>query len=189
MSTAASRSPLISAEEYLAGESAADRKHEFLNGTIYAMAGGTKRHSAITVNIVSLLHSQMRGKECRPYNSDLLVRVQHGDDLRYYYPDATIHCGRGGEETRMIDDPTVIFEVLSESTFRIDTGEKRMAYLTIPTLEAYVVVDSAQRAVTVWRRKGDGWVAETLSRSEDQLTFAKAGYVLSVGEIYEETGI
>src|SRR4051794_35912865 len=115
MSIAAPQTPLVSAEEYLASEGASESKHEYLNGMVYAMAGGTQRHSALAVNIVSLIHAQLRGKRCRPYNSDLLVRVRIGDDLRYYYPDATIYCGPVRDDIRVIDDPTVIFEVLSES--------------------------------------------------------------------------
>ena len=189
MSIAVQHAPLASADEYLAGEELAEQKHEYLNGAVYAMAGGTQRHSALAVNVVSLLHAQMRGKRCRPYNSDLLVRVRVADDLRFYYPDATIHCGTLQESVRVIDDPTVVFEVLSESTARTDTGEKRMAYLTIPTLEAYVLVDSAERAVTVWRQTGEGWAPEVFTQPETTLTFTSAGCALTVGEIYEGTGL
>ena len=189
MSSAVHHTPLVSPEDYLAGEALSEIKHEYLNGVVYAMAGGTQRHSALSVNIVSLLHAQLRGKRCRPYNSDLLVRVRQGDDQRFYYPDATIHCGPVQEDARVIDDPAVIFEVLSESTARTDTGEKRMAYLTIPTLEAYVLVDSAEREVTVWRRTGEGWAPEVFTQPEATLAFTSAGCALSVGEIYEGTGL
>lgn len=189
MSTAAPYTAFMSPEDYLAGEAVADRKHEFLNGSVYAMAGGTQRHCAIAVNIVSRLHAQMRGKQCRPYNSDLLLRVRNGSDLRFYYPDATIHCGPVKDDARVIDDPKVIFEVLSESTARTDTGEKRMAYLTIATLEAYVLVDSTQCAVTVWRRQGETWSHEVFARPEDRLSFINDEYQLLVGEIYESTGL
>ena len=189
MSIAVQHAPLVLPEEYLAGEELAEQKHEYLNGVVYATAGGTMRHSALAVRIVALLYPQLRGKNCQPYNSDLLVRIAIGDDLRFYYPDATIYRGPVDETARVIDDPSVVFEVLSESTARTDTGEKRMAYLTIPTLEAYVLVDSADREVTVWCKTGGNWSPEVFTRPEDTLTFASADCSLSVGEIYEGTGI
>src|ERR1700733_10708468 len=110
MSIAAPRSPLIPPEEYLLGEEAAAQKHEYLNGVVYAMAGGTERHSEISVNILAELHSGLRGKPCRPHNSDMLVRVQSGSDLRFYYPDASIICRPAGPEARVQENPSVVFE-------------------------------------------------------------------------------
>jgi Uma2 family endonuclease len=189
MSTAVQHAPLVSPDEYLAGEAASEGKHEFLNGMVYAMAGGTKRHSALCVRLIAVLYARLRGHRCQPYNSDLLLRVRSGDDLRFYYPDAMIHCGSENDEARVIDDPTVVFEVLSESTARTDTGEKRMAYLTIPTLEAYVLVDSEEREVTVWRRRGNQWAPEVLTAPDAVLEFTSADCKLTVGEIYEGTGL
>ncbi len=189
MSTAVQHAPLISAGDYLAGEITSLSKHEYLNGVVYAMAGGTMRHSAIAVRLMAILYPRLRGGRCQPYNSDLLLRVQMKEDLRFYYPDATIHCGEMNADARIIDDPTVIFEVLSESTARTDTGEKRMAYLTIPTLEAYVLVDSERREVTVWRQRSGQWGPEVLTAPDATLEFASASCSLSVGEIYEGTGL
>lgn len=189
MSTAVHHAPLVSPDEYLAGEMASLSKHEYLNGMVYAMAGGTMRHSAIAVRLTAILYPRLRAGRCQPYNSDLLLRVQLKDDLRFYYPDATIHCGDMNAEARVIDDPTVIFEVLSESTARTDTGEKRMAYLTIPTLEAYVLVDSERREVTVWRQREGQWGPEVLTAPDATIEFVNAGCFLNVGEIYEGTGL
>jgi Uma2 family endonuclease len=189
MSIAVQHAPLVKPDEYLVGEGVAECKHEYLNGVVYAMAGRTMRHNAIAVRITSRLYAQLAGKRCQPYNSDLLVRVRHGEDLRYYYPDVTIHCGSMEPGSHVIDDPAVIFEVMSESTARTDTGEKRLAYLTIATLEAYVLVDSDQRAVTVWRRTGNGWSPEVFTEPEESLTFANAGCTISLSEIYEGTGL
>ncbi len=189
MSTVVQHAPLVSPDDYLAGEIASECKHEYLNGMVYAMAGGTKRHSALCVRLTAVLYGQLRGHHCQPYNSDLLLRVRAADDLRFYYPDAMIHCGSEIDEARIIDDPTVIFEVLSPSTARTDTGEKRMAYQTIPTLEAYVLVDSECREVTVWRQRDGQWAPEVLTAPDSRIDFATAGCTLTVGEIYEGTGL
>jgi len=144
MSIALSQPPLVSPEDYLAEEAAASQKHEYLSGMVYAMAGATQRHDDLAMNIAAALHTRLRGRPDRPYGSGMLVRVERGSDLRFYYPDVSIICRPAGEEARVQTEPSVIFEVLSESTARIDTGEKRLAYLTIPMLEACVLMDSTQ---------------------------------------------
>jgi Uma2 family endonuclease len=189
MAPAVQHAPLIPADEYLAGELKSESKHEYLNGVVYAMAGGTQRHSDLAANIIGTLHARLRGRACRPYGSDMLVRVQQGEDQRFYYPDASIVCRPAGPQARVQTEPAVIFEVLSETTARTDTGEKRLAYLTIPTLEAYVLVDSAQRAVTVWRRAGDAWAPEVFTDRSAKLFFRSADCTLAVEEIYEGTGL
>jgi Uma2 family endonuclease len=189
MSTAVPHGPLTSPDDYLAGEIASESKHEYLNGMVYAMAGATERHNDLATNILGTLHGRLRGHACRPYGSDMLVRVERGPDLRFYYPDVSIICRRAGPSALVQHEPSVVFEVLSESTARIDTGEKRMAYLTIPNLEAYVLVDSNHREVTVWRQSGGLWAPQVLTASDAVLDFASAGCSLSVAEIYEGTGL
>ena len=184
MSAALCHAPLVSAEDYLASEVTAEQKHEFENGVVYAMDGGTLQHSRLAVRIGGLLDAQLLGKRCQVFNSDVLVRVERGLDVRFYYPDVSIYCGAMPPQERVINDATVIFEVLSESTARIDTGEKRMAYLGLPSIEAYVLVDAAEREVTLWRKLESTWAPEVFTKPEDRITFAAAGCVLSVGDIY-----
>jgi Uma2 family endonuclease len=189
MSIAAPRSPLIPPEEYLRDEEAADQKHEYVNGVVYVREGCTQRHCEIVGNILGTLHRRLCGKRCRPFSSDMLVRVQSGDDLRLYYPDVSVICRLAGPEARVQENPSVVFEVFSGSTERTDTGEKRMAYLTIPALESLVLVDSRKREVTVWRRRADGWAAEVITDPAATLAFATADCALTVAEMYEETGL
>lgn len=185
MSIAQRHAPLISPEEFLAGEELSDVKHEYLNGVVHAMAGGKGRHSLLGVNLVVALHAGLRGKKCRAYNSDMLVRVQRGDDLRLYYPDAMIICRQAPLEQHYQEEPAVIFEVLSPSTARTDQGEKRAAYLTIPTLEAYVLVDGEQRAVTVWRRISGRFTSEYYTELEETIHFESGDCDLRLADIYE----
>lgn len=181
--------PLVSADEYLAGEAASAARHEYLGGVIYGMAGATERHNELAGNIFAALHAQLRGKQCRPFIADMLIRVEVGGDLRFYYPDVSIICRPAGPMERVQTNPSFIFEVLSDSTARIDTGEKRTAYLTIPTLESYVLVDSDRREVTVWRQHDGRWSPEVFTAPDATLKFASAGCSLTVGEIYEGTGL
>jgi Uma2 family endonuclease len=189
MSTAVQHAPLVSPDEYLAAEMEADCKHEYLNGMVYAMAGAIQRHNDLTGNIFGTLYGRLHGRPCRPYGSDMLVRVEHGHDLRFYYSDVSITCRPAGPNARVQTEPTVIFEVLSESTARTDTGEKRMAYLTIPTLEAYVLVDSECREVTVWRQRDGHWAPTVMKAPDCRIEFATAGCALTVSDIYEGTGL
>ena len=187
MSTAVQHAPLVSADDYLAAEMEAERKHEYLNGVVCGMAGATERHNDLVMNIAGTLHARLRGSSCRPYASDMLLRVERGQDQRFYYPDVLIVCRPAGPKARVQSEPSVIFEVLSESAERIDTGEKRMAYLTVPTLEAYVIVDADRREVTVWRQTAGQWAPEILTAADAILEFASANCSLSVEEIYEGT--
>jgi len=185
MSAALCHAPLVAAEDYLAGEIVAEEKHEYVNGVVYVRAGGTLTHSQLAIRITSLLGAQLRGKPCRVFNSDLLVRVRCAEQVCFYYPDASVYCGSIPSKERVIDDATVIFEVLSPSTARTDTGEKRMAYLGLPSLEAYVLVDSAEREVTVWRQRDSPWAPAVFTDASDVITFTNAGCALSVGDIYD----
>lgn len=178
--------PLLSEEEYLAGEELSETKHEYLNGVVHAMAGARVRHNRIAGNIFGALYARLRGKKCQPFNSDMLVRVRCGNDLRFYYPDVMVVCDSNAAEERFQDEPVVIFEVRSESTARIDQGEKREAYCGgIPSLGAYVLVEDEKMAVTVWRRDGAGWKGEYYTRPEQVIRFESAGCELPLAEIYE----
>ena len=189
MSIALRHMPLVTVEEYLAGEELSPIKHEYLNGVVHAMAGSVNRHNWIAMNITSVLFARLKGKGCRPFNSDTKVRIQTGNDLRFYYPDAQIVCRFNKMDEHFQDQPTVIFEVRSESTARIDSGEKRDAYLRLPSLEAYVLVHDEQQAVTVWRRQGDSWESEYYTEPGDVIAFPTAECELTLTEIYEGAGV
>lgn len=176
----------ISPEEYLAGEENSETKHEYLNGVVYAMAGGTNRHSDISVNITSSLKTRLRGKPCRPKNSDIKVHIRNGNDDRYYYPDVTVVCGAVEPKSSIVENPTVIFEVLSPSTERFDTGEKRDAYLRCESLQAYVIIHTERIEVTIYTRTPAGWVAMRYNELSDILPLAMIDAVLPLSEIYEE---
>ena len=189
MSIAQRHAPLLSPEDFLLGEDGAPQKHEYLNGVVYAMAGGTNRHARIGTNLAVALGSRLRGKRCQPFNSDALIRVQQGEDLRFYYPDLSVVCEPNAPEERFQDKPVVIFEVLSESTARLDRGEKRAAYLTIPSLRVLALVDTEIMAVTLWRRTGESWTQEYATAPEQVLAFPEIECELPLAEIYEGSGL
>lgn len=146
----------ISVGDYLAGEEVSHTKHEYLGGTVHAMAGATIRHNKIALNCLSSLHASLRGKSCQPFNSDTKVRIELPDHTRFYYPDAMVVCQSNPDTDHFQNHPVVIVEVLSESTRRQDLGEKRDAYLTIPSLKVLLLIDPDSPTVTLYRRIAEG---------------------------------
>ncbi len=184
MSAIPVREVLLSEEEYLRGEVTSDRKHEFVAGVAHAMAGAGYEHNTIATNIVGALHSRLRGQQCQAFGSDMKVRVQTDGHVHHYYPDAMIVCDRSGlaPGRHWTDKPAVIFEVLSESTRRIDEGEKALLYWKIPTLVSYILVEQDKVQVTVRQRDGGG---EVLTGRDTPLRLIEPALEIPIGEFYE----
>lgn len=177
----------ITPEEYLAGELIAERRHEYAAGIVYAMSGTTSGHGRIITNIIGEFSRQLRGRRCEAYTSELKVRIQTPQAHFYYYPDVVVDCGENADDQLFADDPRVIFEVLSESTQRTDRAEKRINYQLLPAMDAYVLVDQARVAVTVYRRAETGWTIELLTEVTDVLALPTIGCALPLSTIYERT--
>lgn len=176
----------ISIVDYLAGEEISGVKHEYLGGTVHAMAGASNQHNTISLNCLGSLLNQLRGKSCRPFNSDTKVRIEFPDHTRFYYPDAMVVCHPNPVSDHYQDQPAVVIEVLSESTRRADLGEKRDAYLTIPSLKVLLFVESDSPAVTVHRRKSEGGFAVGHFEGIDQIILLlEIEASLPLSEVYE----
>jgi Uma2 family endonuclease len=175
----------LSVENYLSGELASEVKHEYLGGFVYAMAGARNVHNLIAGNVFARLHARLRGTPCRPYNSDTKIRVKLPTHVRFYYPDASIICDSNSPSDSFQDQPVLIAEVLSHKTRRIDHGEKKDAYLTIPTLHAYLLIEQDCPAVTVYRRTDQGFVGEAYTELEAIVPLSELGAELPLAEIYE----
>ena len=145
--------------DYLALEEASNTKHEFLNGEIYGMAGGTPEHAALSVAVSSSLLAQLRGGPCRVYSSDLRVRVLATGLATY--PDVTVVCGeleRDPESPTTVVNPRVVVEVLSDGTEAYDRGQKLDHYQRIASLAAVVLVSHRAPSIDVWERaEGGAW--------------------------------
>lgn len=170
-------------DEYLGFEASSNVKHEFLDGQIYAMAGGTPEHAALAAAVITLLGPQLRDGDCRPYNSDLRVRTPTGLTT---YPDVTVICGPrqiDGVDPLAITNPTLIVEVLSRSTEEYDSGDKFEHYKTFPSLREYVLVSHRARSVEVRSREKDGW--RTTVVPEGGIAELSIGARLDVRELYD----
>lgn len=179
--------PHISPADYLASEKTAEEKHEYLGGAVYAMAGATREHNQIGNNIVVDLLRQLRGKPCDVFSFDMKVRIRQNAAEFYYYPDVIVDCVGGLPRSHYIEEPRVIFEVLSPETERIDHGEKLRNYQSLDSLQVYALVDQFQIAVTVYRRADASWRREFLTAQNDVLALPEIDCQLSLSAIYERT--
>ncbi len=183
--TAAEKLNLISVEDYLAGELESPIKHEYIAGVVHAMAGARNAHNIIAGNTYVALHNRLKGRPCRPFNSDTKIRVRLPTHWRFYYPDASVICRPNPQIDSFQDEPAVIFEVLSKTTRRIDGGEKKDAYLTIPSLSAYVLLEQDTASAVVYRRTEQGFVPEVYNGQDAIIPLLEIDIELPLAEIYD----
>ena len=176
---------LVSVDEYLAGELVSPVKHEYWGGVLYAMAGAKNVHNLIATNATIALGSRLRGQPCRPYNSDTKIRVRSATHVRFYYPDVSVVCRSNPPDDSFQDNPVVIVEVLSKGTRRVDEGEKKEAYLSIPSLMVYVLVEQETAALVAYRRTDQGFVREVREGHDEVLPLPEIGVELRLSEVYE----
>jgi len=176
----------ISVEEYLAGELVSEVKHEYDGGHVYAMAGNRVAHNKIAGNIFGICFTQLKGKRCRPYGSDMKVHIPAPPRERFYYPDVSVICQSNADDAMYQDQPVVIFEVLSESTRRHDQGEKKDGYLQLASVTAYVLIEQDAASLLVYRRRGSEFVREDYEGLNATVQLPDVGVALPLAEIYAD---
>ena len=174
--------------EYLALERTADYRSQYFQGEIFAMAGGSPRHSQLKTNLIIALGLPLRGHSCTLYDSDLKILVNSTG--LYTYPDASIVCGplelADGQQDVVLN-PTVLFEVLSDSTEAYDRGQKFGHYRQIESLREYVLVSQSEVLVERFQRNPDNTWTLTESRGIDsQLALNSVGITIPLREIYDK---
>ena len=167
----------ITEEDYLQDELKSDTKHEFIKGEVYAMAGASEDHGSIAINIGSELSNHLKTSPCRTFVADMKVKVNEN----FYYPDVIVVCAED-PETYYKESPLIVIEVLSPSTNQKDRTQKRWDYLSIPTLQEYVLIEQSFVDVEVIRRN-QGWRSEHYYMG-DNITFESIELSVSVEDIY-----
>jgi Uma2 family endonuclease len=169
--------------EYLAHEETSNVKHEFLDGEIFAMAGGTPEHAALAAAVTVVLGAAAGRGPC-VYSSDLRIRaLQTGLAT---YPDVTVVCGPlelDPESRTTIVNPTLIVEVLSDSTEEYDRGEKLASYQSIPALQECLLVSHRERRLELWRRSNEGWLQQAAG-SGQSLDLTAVPCTIRVDDLY-----
>jgi len=177
----------VSEDEYLRLEAQSPIKHEYVNGEMFAMTGGTLRHNTIALNIAAALKSHLRDTPCRAFVNDVQVRIEKTHS--YYYTDLLVSCVRGAQTMDLsamtVDDPVLVIEVLSPSTEATDRREKLLAYRTVSSVSEYVLISQDEARVEIHRRRGDiGW--EKIEYSGPEIVeLASVDLRIAMREIYE----
>ena len=176
-------------EEYFALEAQSEVRHEYFDGEIFAMAGGTKAHNLITQNITLALRAGLRGKGCQVFMEDVRLAVQ--DDFHYTYPDVVVSCDPGDRrDPYLIRQPVLIVEVLSPSTAEYDRSRKFNQYKKIPSLRHYILVSQTAWVLEWFRRDEAGqWIYTVLSDPADVLEIPDLNLLLPLADVYDDTDV
>lgn len=169
----------ISESEYLSGERVSDIKHEYIAGEVYAMAGASRRHSLIVSNLVRLYGNHLQTSPCSTFASDLKVKATGN----FFYPDVMVVCGDEQGDEYYTEQPTLIVEVLSKATRRLDKTIKLAAYKTLPSLMEYVLIEQDCVDVEVFRRSAN-WFSEHYFLG-DSFTLESIALTVSVADVYQ----
>lgn len=172
-------------EEYLREEHKELQKHEWIDGEVYAMAGGTLEHARLQVAISRVLGNALVGRPCVVFSSDARVRSRATNIATY--PDVTVVCGKietDPEDAEAVINPTLIVEVLSPTTEAYDRGLKAERYRQIPSLREYVLVSQTDSHIEVFRRGEGGHWTFFEARAGASLTLESIGCTIAVDEVY-----
>ena len=172
--------------EYLQVERAAEVKSEFFEGEMFAMAGGTPQHSLIATNLVAEFHNRLRNHPSVAYNADLRIKIEATGLCTY--PDLSVICGplqlAGGTEDTVVN-PTVLVEVLSDSTEAYDRGKKFELYRQIVTLQEYLLVSQKEPRIEQFIREADGrWLLNERAGLDASLDLPSLRIALSLAEVF-----
>lgn len=172
-------------QDYLGALELSDIKLEYCDGEIYAMAGGTPTHAALSAAASALLRTALIGR-CLPYSSDLKVRVEATDLTTY--PDVTVVCGE--RHTAAIDrhaviNPTLLVEVTSNSTEGYDRGDKLSHYKQLPSLQAVLFISHRRKQITIVERTATGWTQRDV-RGSEHVRVESLDLTMSVDELYAD---
>ncbi len=164
-------------------------KHEYVDGEVFAMAGGSVEHSALATAVVGLMFEHLRGGPCRPHGSDLQLRIRSAGVATY--ADAVVVCDpveRDPDSPSHVTNPRVVVEVLSPTTERYDREQKRLYYQQLDSLREYVLVAQDRRRVEVWHRRGEGW-EHTSFATGAKAALPSIEYEIDVDELYDAAGV
>lgn len=178
----------LSLAEYLQIEKEADTRYEYHNGKIFAMAGGTVEHGLISGNTYGEIRMALRRKnsDCTPINSDVKLHIISLN--KFLYPDVMVICGeieRSEAEKDAIINPTVIVEVLSQSTESYDRGDKFFSYRQIASLKEYILIDQYKAQIDAYVREEDLWKIMRIEGMDKELNLDSLGITISLKDIYE----
>jgi len=176
----------LTPDEYLQLEEQSQVKHEYIDGEVYEMAGALDPHVTITGNLFALLRSHVRGSGCRVYIVDMKARIETLN--RFYYPDILVTCDPRDSETPAYKRfPTLIVEVLSDSTEAFDRGDKFIDYQQLETLQEYVLINTKQQRVECFRRNPEAlWTFQFYTPTQKTFQLQSIKFEGTLEALYED---
>lgn len=183
---ASPQQPYLTPDRYLQMEELSNIKHEYIDGQVYAMAGASDPHVTIALNLASDLRTHVRGSGCRVYISDMKARIESLN--RFYYPDVMVTCDPNDQETPTYKRfPTLIVEVLSDSTEAFDRGDKFVDYQEIESLREYVLISTKRQRVECFRRNEQGlWVLQSYKLEQTLFKLDRINFEGKLEGLYED---
>jgi Uma2 family endonuclease len=177
--------PRFTPEEYFAWEEQQLHRHEYIDGEVYAMSGGSINHSDIAMNFGTMLKNHLRGSGCKTLNSDARVNIFESNN--YIYPDLSVTCDERDKTTpQYIKYPCLVVEVLSPSTEAYDRGNKFKLYRRNPSLIDYVLVDSSRMTIDLYRKdESSNWYIINYEAG-DLIDLKSVNLTFSIEQVYED---
>ncbi len=176
--------PRLSVAEYLAWEAENEIKHEYIDGEVYAMSGGTGKHSSIMINITIAIGRRLANSVCTLHSSEMRVKV---NDRRYVYPDLSAVCGKSSYEDESeisLLNPILVVEVTSPSSIEHDRVAKRDLYREVPSIQGYLIVDQHRVCAELYTRADVGWLLQVYTNPDDVIPLEILNCELPLAEIY-----
>ena len=178
----------LTPDEYLEFERKAEERHEYFNGEIFAMSGAKRNHNKAATNVSGLIWQHLKGKDCESYSNDMRVFVPRTG--LYTYPDVVVVCGEPKFQDKVFDtllNPTLLIEVLSESTESYDRGKKFQHYRSIESLQEYVLVSQDEARIEKYLKQGDGfWVLSEAVGLDSEIEFASIECRIALAEVFDK---
>ena len=176
--------PRLTVAEYLAFEAESEIKHEYIDGEIYAMTGGTDNHSRIAANVIIALGTQLIGSACYVHTSEMRIKAAAS---RYVYPDLSVVCGQARHEddgeTSLLN-PILVVEVTSPSSMTYDHGLKREMYQQVASIEGYLIIDQRSIRAELHTRVGSDWRLQTFTGREAIIPLPMLDCDLPIAQVY-----
>ncbi|MCY3866940.1 MAG: Uma2 family endonuclease [Chloroflexi bacterium] len=178
----------LTVEQYLALEAESEIKHEYIDGEIFPMPGGTLNHDTVIMNLTGALFPQLIGSDCRLHTSHMRVGLS---PTRYVYPDLTAVCGEAETDhgTTTLLNPVVVVEVTSPSSIERDRVRKVELYGDIPSVQGYLILDQ-ERVFAEWHTRSEsGWHLRQFSDLTDEIALEPLGCVLRLADVYRSVNL
>ena len=169
-------------DEFLEFEIHSQERHEFVDGHLFVMPGGTPRHNRLAINLLMRLDPVVTQQGCVAFMNDVLVRTP--DEIGYY-PDLFVVCDSSQRSMRVQRTPNIIVEVLSDSTEKFDRTEKLRNYRTIPSLELYVLLEQDSILAEVFSKQPEGWWKHDVLREGSSIAFSSLELMVPLADLYE----